>query len=127
MGELLKVYKDEEFPADMILLKSSKESGMAYVDTMNLDGETNLKERTSPKELQVLKDEDIHQLDGELICDSPNESLEKWDGNITSTQLPKAINVGLKQLLMRGCKLRNTDYVLGFVVYVGLESKVMMN
>jgi phospholipid-translocating ATPase len=50
MGELIKVYKDEEFPADIILLKSSKENGMAYVDTMNLDGETNLKERSSPKE-----------------------------------------------------------------------------
>lgn len=28
---------------------------------------------------------------------------------------------------MRGCKLRNTDYVLGFVVYTGIETKVMMN
>lgn len=84
MGELIKVYKDEEFPADMVLLKSSKENGIAYIDTMNLDGETNLKERISPKDLQQLKDEDIHFLDGELTCDSPNESLEKWDGNITS-------------------------------------------
>lgn len=51
MGELIRVYKDEEFPTDMILLKSSKENGIAYVDTMNLDGETNLKERNAPKEL----------------------------------------------------------------------------
>lgn len=51
MGELLKINKDEEFPADMVLLKSSKDSGIAYVDTMNLDGETNLKERAAPKEL----------------------------------------------------------------------------
>ena len=28
---------------------------------------------------------------------------------------------------MRGCKLRNTDYVLGFVVYTGVETKLMMN
>lgn len=51
MGELIKIYKDEEFPSDLLLLKSSKENGMAYVDTMNLDGETNLKERNSCKEL----------------------------------------------------------------------------
>ena len=38
-GELVKVMNDEEFPADMVLLKSDKESGIAFVDTMNLDGE----------------------------------------------------------------------------------------
>lgn len=51
MGELIKVYKDEEFPADLLFMKSSKENGLAFVDTMNLDGETNLKERTAPREL----------------------------------------------------------------------------
>jgi P-type E1-E2 ATPase len=38
-GELVKVMKDEEFPADIVLLKSDKESGIVFVDTMNLDGE----------------------------------------------------------------------------------------
>lgn len=38
-GELVKVQKDEEFPADVALLKSDKESGIVFVDTMNLDGE----------------------------------------------------------------------------------------
>lgn len=38
-GELVKVLKDEEFPSDIVLLKSDKESGIVFVDTMNLDGE----------------------------------------------------------------------------------------
>ena len=38
-GELIKVLKDEEFPADLVLLKSDKQTGIAFVDTMNLDGE----------------------------------------------------------------------------------------
>ena len=38
-GELVKVMKDEEFPADLILLKSEKANGIVFVDTMNLDGE----------------------------------------------------------------------------------------
>jgi magnesium-transporting ATPase (P-type) len=84
MGELIKIHKDEEFPADMLLLKSSKDTGVAYVDTMNLDGETNLKERVAPKELQGISDEDILNFDGELICDSPNEYIDRWDGNISS-------------------------------------------
>jgi len=36
---MIKVIKDEEFPADIVLLKSDKESGIVFVDTMNLDGE----------------------------------------------------------------------------------------
>lgn len=84
MGELLKIYKDEEFPADMVLLKSAKENGIAYVDTMNLDGETNLKERVAPKELQAISEADILNFDGEMVCDNPNEFLDKWDGNISS-------------------------------------------
>jgi phospholipid-translocating ATPase len=39
VGELIKVLKNEEFPADIVLVKSDKESGIVFVDTMNLDGE----------------------------------------------------------------------------------------
>ena len=41
VGEMVKVLKDEPFPADLLLLKSSSITGMAFVDTMNLDGEVN--------------------------------------------------------------------------------------
>jgi magnesium-transporting ATPase (P-type) len=37
------VEKDTEFPADLLLITAPKE--IVYVDTMNLDGETNLKEK----------------------------------------------------------------------------------
>lgn len=43
VGDIVKVLKDYEFPADLLLLGSKKD--VVYVDTMNLDGETNLKEK----------------------------------------------------------------------------------
>jgi magnesium-transporting ATPase (P-type) len=43
MGALLKVVKDTEFPADMLLLKSSRDNGVVFVETLNLDGESAMK------------------------------------------------------------------------------------
>ena len=43
IGDIVKVVKDKEFPADLLLIASTKD--VVFVDTMNLDGETNLKEK----------------------------------------------------------------------------------
>lgn len=40
-GDIVEVKKDQDFPADLLLI-SAKED-IIFVDTMNLDGETNLK------------------------------------------------------------------------------------
>lgn len=46
IGHIVKFTKNLEIPADIFILESSNKSGIVYVDTMNLDGETNLKEKT---------------------------------------------------------------------------------
>lgn len=45
---MIKLEKDDPVPADVLLVKSANEAGIVYVDTMNLDGETNLKEKLAP-------------------------------------------------------------------------------
>ena len=39
------LHADEVIPADMLLLHTSHEDGICFVETANLDGETNLKQR----------------------------------------------------------------------------------
>ena len=39
------------FPADLLVLNSSEEEGVFYVETKNLDGETNLKIKSVAKDL----------------------------------------------------------------------------
>jgi hypothetical protein len=41
---------------------------------MNLDGETNLKEKNAI--LERLNMKKLYEIQGTVICDSPNESLE---------------------------------------------------
>ena len=38
VGEVVKIFADESIPADMVLLGTSDQSGLAYIQTMNLDG-----------------------------------------------------------------------------------------
>ena len=59
---------------------SSNISGLVFVDTMALDGETNLKEKTAL--MESFDEKNISVLDGEMLVDSPNELLDYWEGTI---------------------------------------------
>lgn len=47
VGEVVKVETEELFPADLILLASATEGGVAFIETASLDGEKNLKPRNA--------------------------------------------------------------------------------
>lgn len=65
VGTIIKVYEDEYFPADFLVLRTSdpkgvywvifnkilKGLGMCFIETKNLDGETNLKHKFVHKDL----------------------------------------------------------------------------
>eukprot|EP00466_Bigelowiella_natans_P005228 jgi/Bigna1/132164/aug1.16_g6872 len=48
VGDLVIVRRDEAAPADFVILATGTEDGLCYVETSNIDGETNLKLRQSP-------------------------------------------------------------------------------
>ena len=45
LGHVIKVYKDEAFPCDLLLLKTSEEDNHCYIETQSIDGESSLKRR----------------------------------------------------------------------------------
>lgn len=53
MGDILKIKSDDNIPADILLLHSSAETGICYVETANLDGENNLKEKHVAAEFAI--------------------------------------------------------------------------
>jgi magnesium-transporting ATPase (P-type) len=114
----------------MIVLNSSLPKGICYVETKNLDGETNLKYKQATKECISLSKNDQLVLknftQASLECDKENESIYTFQGNIRF-QDREPIPLDFEQFLLRGCSLRNTDWVYGIAVYTGHDTKLMIN
>ena len=100
---------------------------MCYVETANLDGETNLKPRRAPKGLPFwTSDVELAELSGVVNCERPNRHLYEFSGNIDLESQTEIIPVGRESVLLRGAKLENTNWVFGFVIYTGKDSKLLM-
>lgn len=50
-GDIVKVLQEEYFPADLLILQTSETKGVCYIETKNLDGETNLKIKMAHKDV----------------------------------------------------------------------------
>ncbi|XP_029127441.1 phospholipid-transporting ATPase 3 isoform X3 [Cajanus cajan] len=126
VGDVVKVEQDGFFPADLLFLASTNVDGVCYIETANLDGETNLKIRKAlEKTWDYLTPEKASEFKGEIQCEQPNNSLYTFTGNLSIQN--QILPVSPNQLLLRGCSLRNTEYVVGVVIFTGHETKVMMN
>lgn len=126
VGDVVKVSKNEYFPSDLLLLSSSYEDGICYVETMNLDGETNLKVKRCLEATQSLEiDTDFGEFKATVRCEDPNPNLYTFVGNLTLES--HSYPLGPSQLLLRDSKLRNTDHVYGVVVFTGPDTKVVRN
>ncbi|GAA0140956.1 primary active transporter [Lithospermum erythrorhizon] len=126
IGQIVKVEKDQFFPADLLLLSSSYEDGICYVETMNLDGETNLKVKRA-LDVTLAWDNDVSFNDFKAIirCEDPNPNLYSFMGNLEYNH--QVFPLDPNQILLRDSKLRNTAYVYGVVIFTGPDSKVMQN
>jgi phospholipid-translocating ATPase len=126
VGDVIKLEKDNFFPADMILLSSSYPDGICYVETMNLDGETNLKIKQALEvTLDLQEDTKFREVRQTIKCEDPNANLYSFVGSMEwrGQQYP----LSPLQLLLRDSKLRNTDYIYGAVIFTGHDTKVMQN
>uniref|UniRef100_A0A669EA79 Phospholipid-transporting ATPase n=1 Tax=Oreochromis niloticus TaxID=8128 RepID=A0A669EA79_ORENI len=126
VGDIIKLENNQFVAADILLLCSSEPYGLCYVETAELDGETNLKVRQA---LTVTSDlGDISKLmdfDGEVICEPPNNKLDRFTGTLywKGNKYP----LDNEKMLLRGCVLRNTEWCFGMVIFAGSQTKLMQN
>lgn len=128
VGEIIRIKEGEFLAADVILLNTSNDDHVAFIETSSLDGEKNLKTKNTSKDLidLTIRGTISDLCQGSITCDSPNPFLHRFEGFL-ELKTGKKLMLGPKNLLYRGSKLKNTQWALGVVVYTGLDTKVMRN
>jgi phospholipid-translocating ATPase len=127
VGDVIKLERDANVPADMVLLHSDGPNGIAYIETMALDGETNLKSKQAPPSLAKR----CGSLDGIAAChaaivvEDPNLDLYNFDGKVTVDGETRPLTTN--EIIYRGSTLRNTTSAIGMVINTGEDCKIRMN
>ncbi|KAI0635354.1 phospholipid-translocating P-type ATPase [Trametes polyzona] len=132
VGDIVLLRENEQVPADIVVLSTSDPDNMCYLETKNLDGETNLKPRKSVKATaSIASEEDIERTSFILDSEPPHANLYLYHAILrykdASSGEQKQESVTINELLLRGCTLRNTTWVIGLVVFTGADSKIMLN
>ena len=154
VGDIVLLREDDQVPADIVILNTSDPDKNAYIETKNLDGETNLKVRKSLKcTSNIQSEEDIEHSRFLIDSEPPHANLYAYNGLLKYTvkgetspyeyakeappdssaaaaqdaQSTKVEPVTINELLLRGCSLRNTDWIIGMVLFTGEDTKIMLN
>ena len=118
VGDIVLLHENETIPADIVLLGSSEPENACYVETKNLDGETNLKSKSSPlgPESPVSMDASrLASLGLVVEAEKPNGNLYAFNGNLRLQvqNVDFRCSLNINNLLLRGSIIRNTGYAYG--------------
>ncbi|XP_077570329.1 phospholipid-transporting ATPase ID-like isoform X3 [Stigmatopora nigra] len=151
VGDIIKLENNQFVTADLLLLSSSEPLNLVYIETAELDGETNLKVRQALPVTGDLGDDVFKLADfngatknkknqiysgffenslrlcpkGEVHCEPPNNRLDRFTGTLAFAGQKYALDN--EKILLRGCTLRNTEWCFGLVLFGGPETKLMQN
>lgn len=111
----------------MVLLNSSGPKGICYIETKNLDGETNLKHKVSNKEVMTFckTDEAMCNIKATVSCEKPSDKIYQFEGVIYIGG--KKISLTYENFMLRGSSLKNTEWVVGVITFPGHDTRIMLN
>ncbi|KZT35488.1 phospholipid-translocating P-type ATPase [Sistotremastrum suecicum HHB10207 ss-3] len=132
VGDFVLVNDNEQVPADLIICATSEDENVCFVETKNLDGETNLKSRNAVASLTALRtpqacaDKNIAAF--RVEAEKPDENMFRLNAKIVPNDPHlQPSPVDLQTTLLRGMILRNTKWVIGVALFTGEDAKIVMN
>ncbi|CAJ0753486.1 2508_t:CDS:2 [Entrophospora sp. SA101] len=146
VGDIIQLRNNDSVPADIIIISTSEPDGLCYVETKNLDGETNLKIRHCNNATSSLATENdcehtffyvesepphpnLYSYNGTLhwVGNNNSNGINNNDGDDMNYSNEKSVPITINDVLLRGCTLRNTEWVIGLVIFTGTDTKIMLN
>ena len=128
VGDFVKVLDNESIPADLLICSTSEDENVAYVETKNLDGETNLKSRNAVPALTHLRtaadcanSHNAFRID----CDRPEVNMYRLNAAVKVGK--ETFPADMQMAMLRGSVLRNTKWIIGIVIYTGEDTRIVMN
>ncbi|KAG0167337.1 putative aminophospholipid-translocase [Apophysomyces sp. BC1034] len=131
VGDMIIIHKDQRIPADMVLLRTTEESGASFIRTDQLDGETDWKLRLAVPSLQRLpSDLSLMDMRGEIYVDAPHKDIHNFVGTFThadeNTGVEQIEPLGVENTMWTNTVLASGSAV-GFVIYTGKDTRAVMN
>jgi len=131
-GDFIKVERDGVFPADIIIINTSDPEldSVCYIQTANIDGETHLKKRVCHPmilpHVQTLNEMRMWLEGREFVFESPNSTLSSF-AVFTKNEDGTQIELSSENAILRDSELRNTDWVVGLVIFTGKHTKLLQS
>ena len=152
-GEIVLIYENESIPADMVILDSGIGDGKCYVETSSLDGEKALKlkiantkiaglisnrinKNINYKNLKLHKIKDLinFEINGFIQVIPPNSNLNQIDGRLNIFVMENNLvtkeenfSINIKEFILKGSVLKNTNWIIGVIIYTGMDNKIILN
>ena len=147
VGDIIQIGLNEEIPgfskyvpprfniflADCLLIDSSNEANICFLETANLDGETNLKQKDVVDVDEYVQEENTSAMFPFILkTDKPNPDLTSFKGYLvpydqSEQECENKILVKNRNVLYRGCILRNTDQIEALIIYAGKNTKAVLS
>lgn len=137
LGDIIKIKKNEIICCDMILLETSESNGICFVEPKNINGETNLytKQVNNNWKKNFV---DYNNFSYVCLTKNQNDNIYKFRGTLYEIEYEGKDEIKIvqnknefyfnqKNFLLRGMILRQTDYIIGCAIYIGHNTKVMIN
>ncbi|EAY06606.1 phospholipid-translocating P-type ATPase, flippase family protein [Trichomonas vaginalis G3] len=126
-GDIIRLEGNRENPADFCIIETSENNHSCFVNEVNLNGETAVKQR---KAIQCVSNFEIPSTiqsfeNSRVKISSPCNDLRSLNGTITYQGSENAFS--MKNVVLKGTFLAHTAWAIGVVLYTGHDTRIIQN